>query len=255
MGNPYESNKLVSEYLLFHYGQPSEILPHDQGPHSALDFAVRSVTEMIDLASLPDTASALDLGCAVGRSSFTLSETCAEVLGIDFSHAFVAAAQTMATERCMSYHRTDEGAISTRLSAQLPESANPERVTFAQGDATALPTDIGGFDVALLANLICRLPQPKQCLDRLPSLIRPGGQLIITSPYTWLDDFTPREHWLGGYEEGEKAIVTIDALTTALTPHFELMKRRNLPMLIREHARKYQWTVAEGSLWKRRSNS
>ena len=251
MSNPYETSALVSQYLLFHYGKPDEILPYDEAPHDALDFAVRAVTEMVDFATLPERPCALDLGCAVGRSSFTLSETCGEVLGIDFSHAFVKAAQEIAAAGELPYARIDEGAMTTPLVARLPENARPERVHFQQGDAMDVPESLGQFDVALLANLICRLPDPVRCLERLPSLVRAGGQLVITSPYTWLDEFTPRDRWLGGYVDGDHPVVTIDVLEESLKSHFKLERRKNLPMLIRETARKFQWTMAEGSLWKR----
>ncbi len=251
MSNPYESDKLVNEYLLFHYGQPNEILPFPEGPHQALDFAVRSVTAMVDEASLPETPRALDLGCAVGRASFTLSQYGGEVLGIDFSQAFIQAAQHLASNKALAYDRIDEGLLTTRLMAKLPAEAQPGKVTFEQGDAMALRNDLGDFDICLLANLLCRLPDPRKCLDRLPKLVRPGGQLIITSPYTWLDDFTPRSHWLGGYREGDRPIVTLESLRDALEPAFTLEKQRDLPMLIREHARKYQWTMSEGTRWRR----
>ena len=33
---------------------------------------------------------------------------------------------------------------------------------------------------------------------------------------------------------------------------FEKRKRIEMPFLIREHRRKYQWSVAEGTLWQLR---
>ena len=39
--NPYESSKLVEEYLLFHYGSAEEILPYPDGPVTALGIALR----------------------------------------------------------------------------------------------------------------------------------------------------------------------------------------------------------------------
>ncbi len=251
--NPYETIKLVNEYLLFHYGEDSEILPYAEGPHQALRFAERCVTEMIPGVDLPSGARALDLGCAVGRSSFTLSARCDEVIGIDYSQAFIDAATTLGRQGILNYERVDEGRITTALTARLPEGARPEKVQFFQGDAMDLAHDLGTFDLTLLANLICRLPHPRRCLDRLPQLVRPSGHLIITSPYTWLDDFTPPENWLGGFSrEGEGPLVTLAALKNELDPAFEFVRCRDLPFLIREHARKFQWSVAEGSLWRRR---
>ena len=39
--NVYESTKLVNEYLVFHFGSPSEILRYDFGPQNSLDFPKR----------------------------------------------------------------------------------------------------------------------------------------------------------------------------------------------------------------------
>ena len=33
---------------------------------------------------------------------------------------------------------------------------------------------------------------------RLPELVRTGGQLLLTTPFTWLEEFTPIEKWIGG---------------------------------------------------------
>ena len=56
--NPYETDRLVGEYLLFHYGAPDEVLPWDFGPSAALDYPVRCVSECVDVASLPSQARA-----------------------------------------------------------------------------------------------------------------------------------------------------------------------------------------------------
>lgn len=42
-GNVYETKKAVAEYLQFHFGKDSDILPYAEGPHSALNFATRCV--------------------------------------------------------------------------------------------------------------------------------------------------------------------------------------------------------------------
>ena len=62
--NPYETERLLAEYLLFHYGTADEVLPYPFGPKDALDFAVRAVTECLDLPNVPFYARAIDLGCA-----------------------------------------------------------------------------------------------------------------------------------------------------------------------------------------------
>jgi putative 4-mercaptohistidine N1-methyltranferase len=248
--NIYETDKLLSEYLLFHYGSRSEIAP-PAGAEHALDYAVRCVTECLDPSRLPDGARGLDLGCAVGRSTFELARHCASVIGIDYSKRFIEAAEAIRTNGELPYARTDEGALVTPLLAHLPAKVQPERVSFEVGDAMMLRKDLGAFDTVLAANLIDRLTNPQPFLERLPSLVKPGGQLILTSPCTWLEEFTPREHWLGGFERDGMRVATLAGLRLALEENFTLADVRDLPFVIREHARKFQLSVAQASIWRR----
>jgi putative 4-mercaptohistidine N1-methyltranferase len=241
--NIYETDKLLGEYLLFHYGRAEEILPYPAGPKDALEYPARCVWECVDPACVPAEGRALDLGCAVGRSSFELAKICRSVVGIDFSHRFIDAAQTLRDTGALDYMRTDEGELVTPLVARLPQGVEPSRVHFEQGDAMNLRADLGTFDVVLLANLIDRLGDPLRCLERLPDWVVPGGQLVVTSPYTWLPEFTPRDQWLGGYADSAGPVPTLEGLRRV----------RDLPFLIREHARKFQWSVAQASCWIRRN--
>ena len=250
--NPYETDKLLGEYLLFHYGTPEEVLPWDFGPSSALDYPVRCVSECVDVASLPPQARALDLGCAVGRSTFELARHCIEVIGIDYSRRFVEVAAALANDGTFPYERMDEGALTTPLLARVPADIARGRASFEHGDAQMLRATLGSVDVVLAANLIDRLVEPARFLARVPELVKPGGQLVLTSPYTWLEDFTPRKNWIGGFTEGDARLATLDGLRAALAAHFDLVRTRDLPFLIREHARKFQWSVAQASIWRRK---
>ncbi len=240
MSNLYETQRLVDEYLLFHYGQDHEILPWENGPVSALRFPARTVTELLPAGSV---ARALDIGCAVGRSSLELSKSCQEVIGIDYSHAFIHAAQAIQTRGQLPYQITREGHTIEPLTAHLPENIQSARVTFQQGDAMNLPDTLGKFDLIHAANLICRLTEPLRFLTRLPSLLNSGGHLLLTTPCTWLAEFTPPDRWPAGS--------TLDWLKETLAPGFSLVQQKDLPFLIREHARKFQWSVALGTVWKR----
>ena len=248
----YETDKAVAEYLLFHYGSSDEIMPYTGGPVSALHYPVRCVVECFDSGILPSGARALDLGCAVGRSSFELARICGSVVGIDYSHRFIEAANRLKEKGTLSYLRTDEGDLSTRLEATIPEGIDGSLVSFLQGDAMQLPKDIGSFDALLAANLIDRLEDPSLFLKALPELMNPGGQLVITSPYTWLEEYTPKSNWLGGFEKDGSPLRTVEGLERALSPHFVKVREIDLPFLIREHARKFQWSVAQGTIWIRK---
>ena len=62
-------------------------------PSDGLDFAVRVVQECLKEETVSQPCRALDLGCAVGRSSFELARRCEEVIGIDYSRRFIEAAE------------------------------------------------------------------------------------------------------------------------------------------------------------------
>ena len=69
---------------------------------------------------------------------------------------------------------------------------------FPQGDACKLPAGLGRFDAVLAANLLCRVPDPQACLQGIAEALNPGGVLVLTSPFTWMEDYTAKSKWLGG---------------------------------------------------------
>ncbi|CAI8339825.1 MAG: Ubiquinone biosynthesis O-methyltransferase [Opitutia bacterium UBA7350] len=244
--NPYESDTLLQQYLVFHYARKADQFPYGFGGSDALDFPTRCVSEGLDFESINPKARALDLGCAVGRSSFELARHSSEVIGIDYSAAFIEAANALKVDGRISVMRQDEGSVRTQIEIHLDDSIDRARVHFETGDAQHLREDLGQFDFVLACNLICRLPKPKLLLNRLPQLVRPGGQLFITTPFTWLEEYTPRDYWLG---EGAKDSFT--GLQAALEPAFSLECVWDMPFLIREHPRKYQYSIAQASRWRR----
>jgi putative 4-mercaptohistidine N1-methyltranferase len=255
--NLYESNRLLAEYLLFHYGSAEQTLGDFPGPVEATGFPVRLVDELLDRSLLeelrkhrPDAGMrALDIGCAVGASTFALSSDFEQVVGIDFSNSFIQAAQRLKVSGLHDAEIVFEGLRTVPFQAMVPSAARRDRVEFEVGDATNLRADLGTFDVVLAANLICRLPDPGKFLARAAELVVPGGQLLLTTPFTWLEDFTPPELWLGGRASGPDSFTE---LKDALSPHFELSQVKEIPFLLREHRRKFQYTVACGSRWIRR---
>ena len=107
----------------------------------------------------------------------------------------------------------------------------------------ALPDDLGQFDRVHAANLLCRLPEPNRLLARLPDLVKPGAELVLATPCTWLAEFTPPENW--------PPARTFDWLQSKLTPAFSLELLTDEPFLIRETARKFQWTTSQVTVWRR----
>lgn len=239
----YESTKLLAEYLLFHYGSADEILPPGTdwpvGMGEALDFAVRTPRHFDSRT----VARGLDLGCAVGRSTCEMSKSCGEVLGIDFSDSFINAANALKAGHGVAYERREEAALTMPLVARLPAATETARLSFEQGDAMNLRADLGEFDRVHAANLMCRLREPMRLLERLPDLVKRGGELVIATPCTWLEEFTPPSNW--------PTRGTFEWLLEVLGADFELQRQLNEPFLIRETARKFQWTHSLVTVWHR----
>ena len=243
----YESDILRDWYLLFHYGSPEEILAgvgFDPAglPARCLEFPVTTV-EAAEVSGTIDRA--LDLGCAVGRSSLELSRVADEVIGIDFSASFIDVADQVRKGDPVTYSRYGEMHQPESLTVRLPEGVQPDRVSFEVGDAMSLREDLGRFDFVHAANLLCRLPEPQRFFDRLPDLVRPGGKLVMATPATWLPEYTPVENQPAG--------ATLDHLTEALGDAFTIVSVKEIPFLIREHQRKLQLSTSQTSLWIRKS--
>ena len=83
----------------------------------------------------------------------------------------------------------------------------------------------------------------------MPRLVRPGGVVFTTTPFSWLSEFTPREHWMGGPDGGDSQAEMAAAMADR---GFEVEKNYPIPLVIREHARKYQYIVADATLWRRK---
>jgi hypothetical protein len=75
-----------------------------------------------------------------------------QVVGVDYSAAFVAAAETMRTEGQLQYSRLAEGDAFEQRVAQLPAGIDCSRVQFRVGDACALPlAELGQVNIYKIA--------------------------------------------------------------------------------------------------------
>ncbi|XP_020368585.2 uncharacterized protein LOC109913482 [Rhincodon typus] len=252
--NVYETQRALNEYLLFHFGSSQELSLYINDTVALQNFPQRCAQECLKYftqqSGVPNRA--LDIGCAVGRASFEMARVFQEVVGIDYSLSFVSACNQLKEKGQLPYCALTEGELGTQHMAVVPTDIDRTRCFFRQGDACNLSSDLGSFGCVLAANLICRLPDPFAFFHRLPELVAPGGILVITSPYTWLEEFTPKSRWLGGYKDvSGNEVRGFDTMKRVFSPHFELLAEKNEPIVIRETARKHQWTMAHMTIWRR----
>lgn len=250
MSNPYEGDEQVSQYLEFHYGEECFGVPN---------FARACAGLCISLARAAGIQGAggraLDLGCAVGRSTFELAKYFDEVDGLDFSARFIAAAAELQHTGLKRYVVREEGELLGYREIQLKQfdlADVADRCQFMQADACNLPGKFRDYDLVFAGNLIDRLYSPRKFLCMIHERMRPGALLIVASPYTWLEEFTARQEWLGGFKDdaGEN-FTSLDGLREALGGHFELLgEPRDVPLVIRETRRKFQHTLSQLTVWQ-----
>jgi 5-histidylcysteine sulfoxide synthase/putative 4-mercaptohistidine N1-methyltranferase len=244
--NTYETDEQISMYLEFHYGDEYFNVPN---------FPKACVDTLIDRTGVTQLDRVLDVGCAVGRSSFELARIAHHVDAVDFSTRFIRNALNLREHGQVRYLITDEGELTSLKVARLDElgiADNAGHVEFSQGDACNLKPIYQGYDLIFAGNLIDRLYEPALFLQDMHQRINAGGFLVLTSPYTWLEEFTAKQHWLGGFKENGENLTTLAGIRRSLAPHFEpLGEPVDVPFVIRETARKHQHTVAQLSIWRR----
>ena len=243
----YESDTQVSQYCEFHYGD--QYFDVD-------NFARRSAQICLEVMHNKPHHRALDLGCAVGRSSFELAQKFDHVDAIDFSARFIKTAYSMQERGEIRYTLVDEGELTrfnVRRLAELGLDACSNTLFFSQGDACNLKPQFDHYDLIFMGNLLDRVYSPRKLLDVVSSRLNTGGILVIASPFTWLEEYTERKEWLGGFKDntGESCHST-DALDAALGSAFRRVKAPfDVPFVIRETKRKFQHSLSEFNIFEK----
>ncbi|HEY9189529.1 MAG TPA: 5-histidylcysteine sulfoxide synthase [Sulfurovum sp.] len=243
--NMYNTDTIISQYC--HFGWGENALGIENYPARCASIALEAMKEK-------PKRKALDIGCAIGRSTFELARGFDEVIGVDFSARFIQEAQALKETGLLRYSMVTEGELKNFYEVHLADldlEAERQKVSFWQADACNLKPIYQGFDLIFGGNLIDRLYDPKKFLVSLASRLNEGGMLILTSPYTWQEESTPKEKWIGGYRRDGENVTTLDGLKEILGSDFELIDTRDVPFVIQETARKHQYTIAQMTIWEK----
>jgi len=244
----YENDEIVNDYNEFHYGP--EYLGVENFAKAVAQVALRAS------ANKPKKR-ALDMGCAVGRSVFELAKEFDYVLGLDFSARFIRSALNLKEKGSLTYKIRAEGDLMEKKTVSLQEiglDESKEKCEFFQADACNLDPRFNSYDLVLAANLVDRLYNPSIFLGMIHDRIVIGGLLVLSCPYSWSEEHTPKERWIGGFvdEKSGKEVKTLDGLKDHLSQHFRLVgKPVDLPFVLRETSRKFQYNVVEITVWER----
>ncbi|MBF0526099.1 MAG: methyltransferase domain-containing protein [Deltaproteobacteria bacterium] len=233
----YEDPASLSAYLWGHYAD----MFHDQDASSAY-------TAWSGLLN-PAPGPALDLGCAVGRFTFELSQKFDFAIGLDNSIQFVTAARRLMTQGWIDFSLIDEGRLDTPQNITLPSNWDPGRVEFIVADALALPFKSGLFSAASSLNLLDKVPFPLVHLQELNRISRSfGAQLLVSDPYSWSPLVAAEADWLGGVLTGPftgKGRDNVKELlcgrrTDSLSPGWDMRDRGEVWWRLRNHANHFE---------------
>lgn len=188
------------EYVAFHYPE-KDPLADFLGPRcpplsERYPFAVKKLWK--------PARRALDIGAAVGRVASDLARDHELAVGVDLSPTLLKAAKGRGDAR------------------------------FALADALRLPFPDGAFDTVVALNLIDRVPDPARALDEAARVTAPKGLLLVGSPYTWKEEFTPPARWLGRVGDGGAEV------RARVGPRFALEAETDMLFFIPHHARSGQ---------------
>jgi ubiquinone/menaquinone biosynthesis C-methylase UbiE len=114
--------------------------------HADLEARVRRL-----LAPLRADERALDVGCGTGALAYALAPLVGEVVGVDSSEDYLAAAREEAPPNC----------------------------TFAIGDAEALPFPYGDFDLVGCLRVLHHVRRPELVVAELARVTRRGGTILL----------------------------------------------------------------------------
>jgi 2-polyprenyl-3-methyl-5-hydroxy-6-metoxy-1,4-benzoquinol methylase len=104
----------------------------------------------------------LDVGCSEGILALLLARTGRYVVGVDIELSAIAAARELLNTEPAGVRERVELRVADALTVDLSESA---------------------FDTVVLGEVIEHLADPSAMLDRAATLLKPEGQLVLTTPF------------------------------------------------------------------------
>jgi len=143
---------------------------------------------------------ALDVGTGAGALALALAPLVGEVVGIDVVPEILAEARKRA----------------------------PENATFIEADATALPFEVGSFDLVSTARTLHHVSRPEQVIAEMVRVLRPGGTMIVVDQIAPVDSLAAIE--LNAFERAR------DPSTTRILADVDLRSLFDANNLVLRHA-------------------
>jgi SAM-dependent methyltransferase len=186
----------LSTYMRDHWGVHDPEDPGDPPAGSAralLDAALAAAGD----AARPPPGPVVELGAAAGGVTAALAARLGRhAVGIDLSAPLARAAQRTLATGVAAYPLRERGARYAARRFPVPVAGLPAEVRL--GDALAPPVAPGTAAVVVALNLFDCVADPAALVASAARLLRPGGLLVMSTPYDWSQAATPVSVWGGG---------------------------------------------------------
>jgi SAM-dependent methyltransferase len=192
------------------------------------------------------TSPILDIGCALGRTTFELAERSSGLcLGIDISFPMLRLAQQVLRHGRLSFPLKQLGIVYRPVEIET-RFKDVENVDFWLCNALSLPFKNENFTFVNALNVVDVSGAPRELLKSIGSSLNAQGQALLATPYDWATG-VPMEKWLGGHaqhlaHEGNSE----DLMREILTPQKPyavgnlrlIAEKTSYPWHVRVHARR-----------------
>jgi SAM-dependent methyltransferase len=201
---------------------------------------------------------ALDIGCAVGRLTFDMVGTHDRAVGIDTSAVFVQKAREIMFRKRMDFDMIVEGHLTKPVSCDFGDR-DFDGVEFIVADAMALPFRSGDFATVSAINVLEKVSDPLKHLEEVDRMLRKSASTFVFSdPFSWDENFSPREKWLGGNGSRIYSARGIDTMRRLFSgefgvfnPPFNIVDQRDIKWKIRKTAHLFEHIVSQYLLGRR----
>jgi len=218
----------LSIYLDAHWGDRAE--PSD-------GFGGQALVEWIAARSRDRVERAVELGCSVGRITAELAANADHVVGLDLQFGAVRRARRLLDGERLAYGRRIAGRHYAPAAISAGDRAVPAaRRTLLCGDALDPPLIPGMFGRVVALNLLDSVAHPRQVLSVVDGLCTRGGEVILSSPYTWQSSVMHDRERFGGADPAAE-LVRILRAGEGLGARYAIEEEADVSWTLRRDAR------------------
>lgn len=226
----------LSIYLDAHYGDRAT--PPPAGPGAPFPaFGLEALVSKLRARAAAPVGLAVELGCSVGRGVAELARGAALCVGVDLHLGALRRARRLLRGQELRYGRRVIGrhyrpAIAAAGALRTPSAA------FLCADALDPPLVPGAAGRACALGVLDSVRWPGQLLSVLDGLLCPGGELLLSSPYSWQSGVVDEAGRLGGEDPAGDLRARL-AAGAALEAPYVLEDEAELPWWLRRDERSH----------------